>query len=499
MATYKPYRKTESGKEEIKIPYSAVSGLATVATSGSYNDLSNKPSIPDISGKANLKGGNSWTGNQQFNQGGYWFATDTNHPFVVELENGDELVSVNQKGVNFDSSGLGSMPFLLNGNAGTSGQVLTSQGTGITPVWSDVSYDKITGTPDLSVYQTKTDNALETNDKTVVGAINEVNSAATANKTTIENIKSGSVQVGNAKKADSAANVTSTIGGVAIDEYALKADIPSGVVVVQSTGQSTSNVMSQKAVTDALSVIKTDKHSQTQLTNQDLNDLQGEETVGWYFAAGSNTCANKPTGVDAFGLEVGRSATGYYFQVLTSANSTGNRRFVRTYSSSWGGWAKLAITDDIPTKTSQLTNDSGYATTSQVNAKYTKPSGGIPKTDLASDVQTSLGKADTALQSHQDISGKANLAGDNTFTGGQTITGAKDGYSINASGYVKGSWLQAPSTGHAGSGTGKICVLDGNGWVYYRTPAEVLSEAGGAKASDVPTFSLSGTTLTITT
>ena len=42
-----------------------------------------------------------------------------------------------------------------------------------------------------------------------------------------------------------------------------------------------------------------------------------------------------------------------------------------------------------------------------IAAKYTKPSGGIPKTDLAEDVQTSLGKADTALQSHQDISGKA--------------------------------------------------------------------------------------------
>lgn len=43
------------------------------------------------------------------------------------------------------------------------------------------------------------------------------------------------------------------------------------------------------------------------------------------------------------------------------------------------------------------------------NAKgsYSKPSGGIPKTDLASAVQTSLGKADTALQAHQDISGKA--------------------------------------------------------------------------------------------
>lgn len=51
------------------------------------------------------------------------------------------------------------------------------------------------------------------------------------------------------------------------------------------------------------------------------------------------------------------------------------------------------------------------------NAKgtYSKPSGGIPKTDLASAVQTSLGKADTALQEHQDISGKADKAQIKTF------------------------------------------------------------------------------------
>ena len=111
-------------------------------------------------------------------------------------------------------------------------------------------------------------------------------------------------------------------------------------------------------------------------------------------------------------------------------------------------------TYDLPTKTSELSNDSGFITSesdpvfsasaahgisssdiSAWNAKsdfsgsyndltdkptipaavtestvagwgftkntgtYSKPSGGIPKTDLASAVQTSLGKADTALQS----------------------------------------------------------------------------------------------------
>ena len=56
----------------------------------------------------------------------------------------------------------------------------------------------------------------------------------------------------------------------------------------------------------------------------------------------------------------------------------------------------------------------GLSDTEKSNARanigagtYSKASGGIPKTDLESAVQTSLGKADSALQSHQDISGKA--------------------------------------------------------------------------------------------
>lgn len=57
----------------------------------------------------------------------------------------------------------------------------------------------------------------------------------------------------------------------------------------------------------------------------------------------------------------------------------------------------------------------GLSDTEKTNARanigagtgtYSKPSTGIPKSDLASAVQTSLGRADTALQSHQDISGK---------------------------------------------------------------------------------------------
>lgn len=42
-----------------------------------------------------------------------------------------------------------------------------------------------------------------------------------------------------------------------------------------------------------------------------------------------------------------------------------------------------------------------------IDVKYTKPSTGIPKSDLESSVQTSLGKADTALQEHQSLTAYA--------------------------------------------------------------------------------------------
>ena len=63
---------------------------------------------------------------------------------------------------------------------------------------------------------------------------------------------------------------------------------------------------------------------------------------------------------------------------------------------------------------------------------------------------------------------------------GLTITGATpDGYSVKANGYVKGSWLQSSVMQNYGSNTGKVCVFDNSGWIYYRTPAEILTEAGG--------------------
>ena len=95
-----------------------------------------------------------------------------------------------------------------------------------------------------------------------------------------------------------------------------------------------------------------------------------------------------------------------------------------------------------------------------------------------------------------DTSNLAKLDTENTFTKGQVITGqTSGGYSVDASGYVRGSWLQSSVKSNYGSDTGMVCVFDGSGWIYYRTPSEILSEASGVPKS---AFSLSGTTLTIT-
>lgn len=84
-----------------------------------------------------------------------------------------------------------------------------------------------------------------------------------------------------------------------------------------------------------------------------------------------------------------------------------------------------------------------------------------------------------------DTSNLAKLDTANTFTKGQTITGENGGYSINASGSVKGSWLQSGILGHVSSSTEKVCVFNATGTIYYRTPSEILSDAGGATLDEL--------------
>lgn len=67
-------------------------------------------------------------------------------------------------------------------------------------------------------------------------------------------------------------------------------------------------------------------------------------------------------------------------------------------------------------------------------------------------------------------------------TGG-TLTGNLTGK------YITGTWLQTTASTDLGRTPEKVAVLDGSGWVYYRTPAEIKSDIG---ADTVVTTSSNG-------
>ena len=68
---------------------------------------------------------------------------------------------------------------------------------------------------------------------------------------------------------------------------------------------------------------------------------------------------------------------------------------------------------------------------------------------------------------------------DNKFDkAGGTLTGNLTGQ------YLTGTWLQTTEAIDLNSKPGKIAVLDGSGWVYYRTPAELASDIGVVAPAD---------------
>ena len=103
------------------------------------------------------------------------------------------------------------------------------------------------------------------------------------------------------------------------------------------------------------------------LTNQNLNSYNTEPQCGWYYARGGNSVTNKPSGVDAFGMFVMRTALGVFSQILYD-NS--NKIWTRTYlNSSWSSWTALVRTTDTIAKATKATQDSAGQT---INTTYVK-------------------------------------------------------------------------------------------------------------------------------
>lgn len=182
----------------------------------------------------------------------------------------------------------------------------------------------------------------------------------------------------------------------------------------------------------------------TQLTNQDLDDYLDEGR--WYYAGGGNTTTNKPSGVDAYELYVGRNASGYRYQKLITSNGL---IWFRYYdSSAWKTWVRWYTDMNTDQKVLQsatttsnyrplalgytntsTTADLGASVTQQVYVTttiYAQPSTG----SLWANKLYSGGKP--VLTEHQSLANYVTLNTAQTITGAKTFT-----VNVTAAGYKK--------------------------------------------------------------
>lgn len=182
----------------------------------------------------------------------------------------------------------------------------------------------------------------------------------------------------------------------------------------------------------------------TQLTNQDLDDYLDEGR--WYYAGSGNTTTNKPSGVDAYELYVGRNARGYRYQKLITSN--GLIWFRYHDSSAWKTWVRWYTDMNTDQKVLQsatttsnyrplalgytntsTTADLGASVTQQVYVTttiYAQPSTG----SLWANKLYSGGKP--VLTEHQSLANYVTLNTAQTITGAKTFT-----VNVTAAGYKK--------------------------------------------------------------
>ena len=310
------------------------SDLATVATSGSYNDLSNKPTIPSVPTNyvttdtaQTISGAKTFTAQPIINtSNGLKFtsgncalriyntsasptdysaievrsnSSSTNRNLFIDLANNSLVVG--------QASGTADTTYKVNVKDSFNATTISENGTslankylGKTAKASDA--DKLDGND--STYYLNYNNL--TNKPTIPTKTSQLtnDSGYTTNKGTVTQVKIN----GTTNSPDSA-----------------------GLVDLGTVGGSSDN----------------SKHGYTELTNENLDTIR---EAGWYRAASGNTCTNRPSeiGTKAFILNKKKTAAGstkqtlYYIPVPFSSipNYTSYCRISSGNSNSWIIWQK---------------------------------------------------------------------------------------------------------------------------------------------------------------
>lgn len=153
---------------------------------------------------------------------------------------------------------------------------------------------------------------------------------------------------------------TSTVGGTAKPIYlnagtatALSATVGSSSLPVYLNAGTITQCGTSLGVSITGNSATTNQLNVSVLTSQSLADYKTSGHL--YYAGGSNTVSDKPSGVDAFGMFTMQTASGWQGQILMASN-TATSLYWRTANNNFnGGWRKILDSSNygeyVPTKT----------------------------------------------------------------------------------------------------------------------------------------------------
>ena len=390
-----------------------INGLATVAKTGAYGDLSGRPTIPTVN-DATLtiqKNGatvDTFTANASANKTiNITVPTTTN-----QLTNNSGFITAANLPV-ATANALGGVKSSGDITVATSGAVTVNSATRADSATTAASATKATqdasGNVITSTYATKSEltSGLSGKQATLTSAqLNAVNSGITSTKvstydgysakiTAAQSAASAAQTAANGKVTANAAITAGTATKITYDAKGLvtggasltASDIPT----IPSTKVSglgtlaTKSAVTSAEITDG-TITNADIAANAAIATSKISGLSTVATSGSY-----DDLKDKPT------IPTVNNAT------LTIQKNGTN---VATFTANSASAATANIT--VPTKTSELTNDSSFATTTQVNARVATAQG----TDNANDVMVvnSSGNVAPALITNANISSSAAIA-----------------------------------------------------------------------------------------
>lgn len=198
------------------------------------------------------------------------------------------------------------------------------------------------------------------------------------------------------------------------------------------------------------------------LTSAPVSSVNGKTGAVVLNASDVNALPNTTTyvsTVDGSSGAVTTNAVKTTTQSLSDAQKTQARTNIGAGTSSFSGdYGDLSNKPTIPTKTSDLTNDSGFLTDAPVDSVN--------------------GKTGAVELAASDV-GAVAKAGD-TMTGDLTVGSAK----MQTNGYVTGTWLRSTANIALSTKPSQIAVVNG-GWVYTRTPEQIADDIGAITSGDL--------------